>query len=86
MAEAPDGRNRSSSVPNQCLILEPPQKHEPVHANDQPARFALANGRCVLVVGETLDGPQSLLPEDMRTWMGPSSEFLECMGEPPSLH
>ena len=84
MASAPDARDASSSLGDQCLLLEPPLEHEHSYVHDNRVREALGNGRCVLLAGQNLDGPNSLSLEDLTAWRGPQGQNLECMGKPAS--
>lgn len=81
MAAAPDARDPSLPLGHQCLLLEPPQEHEPVHVYDDRVREALGNGHCVLLAGQNLEGPDSLSLEELMAWRGPQSQNLECMGK-----
>lgn len=81
MAKAPDARDPVSALSDWCLRLEPPQEHQPLHTHDQRVREALGNGQCIVIVGESLEGPESLSLTEMEAWRGPRLQRLECMGE-----
>ena len=78
MAKAPDGRDPRS---RECLVLESPGPDDNMYANDSLVRAALGDGRCVLLTGYPLDGPCSLLKEEMLAFRGSLQHRVECIGK-----
>jgi hypothetical protein len=66
---------------NEYIVIELPKPPLPSYSLDHLIRSHLGNNRCILVRGQTLEGPSSFSLEEIQAYKGSLAQKVEWQGE-----
>jgi hypothetical protein len=83
MSACPDGsRSHTNAIGRlSYIVVHLPQPPKAAYSQDDIIRSHLGNGRCVLVRGQALNGPQSFTTEEVEAYKGSIAQTVEWQGK-----
>jgi hypothetical protein len=83
MAAAQDGTPSDGDVAEKgspFVMVDLPKPPLPAYGKDDLIRSYLANNRCVLVRGQTLEGPTAFTGDEIQAYKGSLAQSVEWQG------